>query len=112
MVEKKCIKCGEMKQHKAKGMCKKCYDRTLNGFETCVKCGEERTIVDDAMCYFCHKKYIKSITECIYCGAFGVTYKELCEECYMYYCDTLAEKRSEMVFNNYMKGLECEGDCE
>ena len=50
----KCKNCGNEKEHRAKGLCASCYQKTRTG--KCVKCGREMPLQAKKMCSTCYGK--------------------------------------------------------
>lgn len=82
---KKCLKCGEIKKIKAKGLCDRCYTKQLElPIIICSSCGEKKKQYVKGLCLKCYtKKRTSNIIICKGCGLKKPYFAlEMCNSCY------------------------------
>lgn len=106
--KRKCISCGEIKKHHAKGYCSRCYDiyrHSKVGFVICNKCGRKKKYYLDGKCKKCYHEELPKII-CIVCGKEKThEAKGKCNSCYRferYHTKRLCEICKELK-KNYTK---------
>lgn len=84
-----CVECGKLAEHEAKGLCGKCYTKTVvqrkrNEIGVCNDCGQTKRIRAVGKCSNCYRKHSKSIVSCLKCGEEKQHHaKGLCLTCYV-----------------------------
>jgi hypothetical protein len=95
---KKCIICGEYKEHHAKGLCYACYKKTFwkpkNAI--CKRCGKEKEIHAKGLCSSCYNNVYHSENNKAYSqrkknGIDVLTYKRITERCIICGFDKIIE---------------------
>ncbi len=92
----KCLKCGKIKLHEAKGLCKKCYNN--QNLKQCLSCNENKPHAGKGLCKKCHQN--NNFKKCILCSQLRPhAGKGYCRKCYFKQYFKVFESKKSKVLN-------------